>query len=55
MRCIYADDIATGQDALALDQYGGAQVITTNPPYTRPPMHALGGAGAETHRHFLLF
>ena len=24
LRCVYAGDIATGQDALALDQYGGA-------------------------------
>ena len=41
LRCAYAGDIATGQDALALDQYGGAQVVITNPPYTRPLMHAL--------------
>jgi hypothetical protein len=41
LRCVYAGDIATGQDALALDQYGGAQVIITNPPYTRALMHAL--------------
>jgi hypothetical protein len=41
LRCGYAGDIATGQDALVLDQYGGAQVIITNPPYTRPVMHAL--------------
>ena len=27
---------ATGQDALALDHYGGADAIITNPPYTRP-------------------
>ena len=41
LRCAYAGDIATGQDALALDRYGGAQVVITNPPYTRPLMHAL--------------
>lgn len=41
LRCAYAGDIATGQDALALDQYGGAQVVITNPPYTRTLMHAL--------------
>jgi hypothetical protein len=41
LRCAYAGDIATGQDALALDQYGGAQVVITNPPYTRQLMHAL--------------
>jgi hypothetical protein len=36
LRCAYAGDIATGQDALALDQYGGAQVVIAK-PYTRPP------------------
>ena len=41
LRCVYVGDIRTGQDALALDQYGGAQVVITNPPYTRPLMHAL--------------
>jgi hypothetical protein len=41
LRCVYEGDIATGQDALALDQYAGAQVSITNPPYVRPLMHAL--------------
>jgi hypothetical protein len=41
LRCVYAGDIADGQDALALDTYGHADVIITNPPYTRPAMHAL--------------
>ena len=41
LRCVYAGDIATGQDALALDTYGDADAIITNPPYTRPLMHAL--------------
>jgi hypothetical protein len=41
LRCAYAGDIATGQDALALEQYGNADAIITNPPYTRPLMHAL--------------
>jgi hypothetical protein len=41
LRCVYQGDIATGQDALALEQYGGADTIITNPPYTRPLMHAL--------------
>ena len=41
--CVYADDIRSGQDALAFDDYGGADVIITNPPYTRPVMHALIG------------
>ena len=41
MRCVYSGDIATGQDALAVDQYGAADAIITNPPYTRSLMHAL--------------
>ncbi len=28
-------DISTGQDALALDNYGTADAIITNPPYSR--------------------
>jgi hypothetical protein len=32
LRCVFAGDIATGQDALALDTYGYADVIITNPP-----------------------
>ena len=35
LRCVYAGDIRTGQDALALDHYGAADAIITNPPYTR--------------------
>ena len=41
LRCVYAGDIANGQDALALDTYGGADAIITNPPYTRELMHRL--------------
>jgi hypothetical protein len=41
LRCIYQGDIATGQDALALDTYGDADSVITNPPYTRSVMHAL--------------
>jgi hypothetical protein len=41
LRCVYAGDIATGQNALALDYYGAADAIITNPPYTRDSMHAL--------------
>jgi hypothetical protein len=41
LRCVYAGDIRSGQDALALDHYGDADVNITNPPYTRPTMHAL--------------
>jgi hypothetical protein len=41
LRCAYAGDIATGQDALARDSYGAADAIITNPPYTRELMHPL--------------
>jgi hypothetical protein len=40
-RCVYAGDIRSGQDALALDHYGAADCIISNPPYSRPTMHAL--------------
>jgi hypothetical protein len=40
-RCVYAGDIATGQDALAADSYGACDSIITNPPYTRELMHRL--------------
>ena len=46
---MWTGDIATGQDALAADRYGpidrigsdAAAVIITNPPWSRPAMHAL--------------
>jgi hypothetical protein len=41
LRCTYQGDIRTGQDALELDHYGAADAIITNPPFTRPVMHAL--------------
>jgi hypothetical protein len=41
LRCVYAGDIATGQDALELDSYGQIDAIITNPPYTRDLMHRL--------------
>ena len=41
LRCVYAGDIRTGQDALALDHYGAVDAIITNPPYTRELMHRL--------------
>jgi hypothetical protein len=41
LRCVYQGDIATGQDALAITDYGKVDSIITNPPYTRPLMHAL--------------
>jgi hypothetical protein len=41
LRCVYAGDISTGQDALALNTYSDADSIITNPPYQRRLMHAL--------------
>jgi hypothetical protein len=33
LRCVYAGDIRSGQDALALKHYGAADAIITNPPH----------------------
>ena len=41
LHCAYAGDIGTGQDALAVTDFGPVDTIITNPPYTRPLMHAL--------------
>src|SRR5262245_20797088 len=43
LRCVYAGDIRTGQDALSVDTYGEIDAIVTNPPYARSVMHALIG------------
>ena len=34
LRCVYSGDISGGQDALAVDSFGRAPIIT-NPPYER--------------------
>src|SRR6476659_6468837 len=41
LRCVYAGDIRTGQDALKFDCYGAADAIITNPPYSRDVLHRL--------------
>jgi hypothetical protein len=41
LRCVFAGDIATGQDALALDSYGEIDAIISNTPWTRPILHSL--------------
>jgi hypothetical protein len=41
LRCVYSGDIRTGQDALALDHYGAADAIITNPPWSRDVLHGL--------------
>jgi hypothetical protein len=41
LRCVYAGDIRTGQDALQRDDYGAADVIISNPPWSRDLMHRL--------------
>ena len=48
LRCVYAGDIATGQDALTLDTYGDADAIITNPPYERPT-HACPDRALRPH------
>jgi hypothetical protein len=41
LRCTHAGDIATGQDALAVDDYGNIDAIVTNPPWDRALLHRL--------------
>jgi hypothetical protein len=41
LRCVYIGDIRTGQDALAVNSYGEADAIITNPLYTRDLMYRL--------------
>src|SRR5262249_4185034 len=41
LRCVYQGDVRAGRDALAVNSYGAAAVIITNPPYTRDLMHRL--------------
>src|SRR4051812_33423396 len=41
LACVYSGDIRSGQDALAVDHYGAADVIITNPPWSRNLMHRL--------------
>jgi hypothetical protein len=40
LHCVYAGDIANGDDALKEKGFAGEAIIT-NPPYTRPVMHAM--------------
>jgi hypothetical protein len=39
--CVYSGDIATGQDALARNDYGSPDRIITNPPFTHRLLHQL--------------
>jgi hypothetical protein len=41
LRCVYADDIKIGLDALWLDNELGFDAIITNPPWTRELLHPL--------------
>jgi hypothetical protein len=41
LRCVYSGDIRAGQDALERDDYGAADMIISNPPWTRDQMHRL--------------
>lgn len=40
-RCAYANDIASGHDALVEREFGGADLIITNPPWTRAILHPM--------------
>jgi hypothetical protein len=54
LRCVYAGDIRTGQDALAVSSYGAADAIITNPPFKYPedPKHSTRLL-FDLIRHFL--
>jgi hypothetical protein len=39
--CTYAGDIATGQDALAVTDYGSPDSVVTNPPFSRKSRKVL--------------
>jgi hypothetical protein len=54
LRCVYAGDIRTGQDALAVDSYGVVDAIITNPPFKYPedPKHSTRLL-FDLIRHFL--
>ncbi len=41
LRCVHAGDIRSGQDAFERDDYGGADAIITNPPWSRDVLHGL--------------
>jgi hypothetical protein len=41
LKCVYAGDIHTGQDALTRNSYGKIDAIITNPPHTRSVMHPM--------------
>lgn len=39
--CVYQGDIKTGEDALSITDYGDADAIITNPPWTRAILHPM--------------
>jgi hypothetical protein len=41
LRCVYAGDIRSGQDALERDDYGAVDAVISNPPWSRELMHRL--------------
>ena len=41
LRCVHSGDIRDGQDALGRNDYGGADCIITNPPWSRDVLHRL--------------
>jgi hypothetical protein len=41
LQCFYSGDIRSGQDAFQRDDYGEADAIITNPPWSRDVLHGL--------------
>jgi hypothetical protein len=41
LRCTYAGDIRTGEDALHISDFNEPDAIITNPPWTRPILHDM--------------
>lgn len=41
LRCVHSNDINGNADALTLREFGGADAIITNPPWTREILHPM--------------
>ena len=41
LRCSYAGDIKTGENALLISEFGDCDVIISNPPWTREILHPM--------------
>lgn len=56
-RCVWASDIEEGKDALTLsrEELEKADIIITNPPWSRPILHAMIPAFVQLKPTWLLF